>query len=110
MHSYGATGMQTPDRELGSRAPIELGCGGQAPPEAPPLGRGVHLLACAHSPHRQDYDAFSDPLGEFLVAQGSYEPIAPVLFRKIKAQRLLLEYDDARSGSFEPLRHVPMTR
>src|SRR5713226_9628706 len=41
------------------------------------------------------------------LAQGSYEPIAPVLFRKIKAQRLLLEYDDARSGSFEPLRHVP---
>jgi 5-methyltetrahydropteroyltriglutamate--homocysteine methyltransferase len=41
------------------------------------------------------------------LAQGSYEPIAPVLFRKIKAQRLLLEYDDRRSGSFEPLRHVP---
>jgi 5-methyltetrahydropteroyltriglutamate--homocysteine methyltransferase len=29
------------------------------------------------------------------------------LFRRIKAQRLLLEYDDARSGSFEPLRAVP---
>jgi 5-methyltetrahydropteroyltriglutamate--homocysteine methyltransferase len=28
------------------------------------------------------------------------------LFRRIKAQRLLLEYDDARSGSFEPLRDV----
>ncbi len=41
------------------------------------------------------------------LAEGSYEPIAPVLFRKIKAQRLLLEYDDPRSGSFEPLRHVP---
>ena len=41
------------------------------------------------------------------LAEGSYEPIAPVVFRKIKAQRLLLEYDDARSGSFEPLRHVP---
>ncbi len=41
------------------------------------------------------------------LAQGSYEPIAALLFRKIKAQRLLLEYDDARSGSFEPLRHVP---
>ena len=41
------------------------------------------------------------------LAQGSYEPIAPVIFRKIKAQRLLLEYDDPRSGSFEPLRHVP---
>ena len=25
----------------------------------------------------------------------------------MKAQRLLLEYDDARSGSFEPLRDVP---
>lgn len=29
------------------------------------------------------------------------------LFRRIKAQRLLLEYDDLRSGSFEPLRDVP---
>ncbi len=41
------------------------------------------------------------------LAEGSYDPIAPMLFRKIKAQRLLLEYDDLRSGSFEPLRHVP---
>jgi len=29
-----------------------------------------------------------------------------MLFRKIKAHRLLLEYDDDRSGSFEPLRNV----
>jgi methionine synthase II (cobalamin-independent) len=29
------------------------------------------------------------------------------LFRRIQAQRLLLEYDDIRSGSFEPLRDVP---
>ena len=42
-----------------------------------------------------------------LLAEGSYEPIARTVFRKIKAQRLLLEYDDARSGSFEPLRHIP---
>ena len=41
------------------------------------------------------------------LTEGSYEPIAPVIFRKIQAQRLLLEYDDARSGSFEPLRHMP---
>jgi 5-methyltetrahydropteroyltriglutamate--homocysteine methyltransferase len=45
--------------------------------------------------------------GSRWLAEGSYEPIAAVLFQKIKAQRLLLEYDDARSGSFEPLRHVP---
>ena len=25
----------------------------------------------------------------------------------MRAQRLLLEYDDARSGSFDPLRHIP---
>jgi 5-methyltetrahydropteroyltriglutamate--homocysteine methyltransferase len=29
------------------------------------------------------------------------------LFRRVNAQRLLLEYDDARSGSFEPLQDVP---
>ena len=28
------------------------------------------------------------------------------MFRKIHAHRLLLEYDDARSGSFEPLKDV----
>jgi 5-methyltetrahydropteroyltriglutamate--homocysteine methyltransferase len=28
------------------------------------------------------------------------------MFRRLNAQRLLLEYDDARSGSFEPLRKV----
>jgi 5-methyltetrahydropteroyltriglutamate--homocysteine methyltransferase len=28
------------------------------------------------------------------------------LFRQVHAQRLLLEYDDARSGSFEPLKDV----
>ncbi|PYV20547.1 MAG: methionine synthase [Acidobacteria bacterium] len=40
------------------------------------------------------------------LAEGGYESVAPLIFRKIKAQRLLLEYDDARSGSFEPLRHA----
>ena len=29
------------------------------------------------------------------------------MFGKLNAQRLLLEYDDERSGSFEPLRDVP---
>ena len=33
--------------------------------------------------------------------------MARPIFEKIRAQRLLLEYDDARSGSFEPLRFVP---
>ena len=29
------------------------------------------------------------------------------MFKRVRAQRLLLEYDDPRSGSFEPLREVP---
>jgi 5-methyltetrahydropteroyltriglutamate--homocysteine methyltransferase len=39
-------------------------------------------------------------------AQGGYEPIAEPLFANIKVDRLLLEYDSERSGSFEPLRLV----
>ena len=38
---------------------------------------------------------------------GGYDPIARPIFRQIHAQRLLLEYDDERSGSFDPLREVP---
>ena len=45
--------------------------------------------------------------GSRWLAEGSYDRIAPMLFRKIKAHRLLLEYDDDRSGSFEALGHVP---
>src|SRR2546426_2896952 len=41
------------------------------------------------------------------LASGGYERIARTVFRHIRAQRLLLEYDDARSGSFEPLKEVP---
>ena len=36
-----------------------------------------------------------------------YDLIAKPIFRGIRAQRLLLEYDDERSGSFEPLKEIP---
>ncbi len=42
----------------------------------------------------------------WLVA-GSFEPIARPIFQGIAAERLLLEYDDERSGDFAPLAHVP---
>jgi 5-methyltetrahydropteroyltriglutamate--homocysteine methyltransferase len=45
--------------------------------------------------------------GSRWLTEGSYELIARPIFQGIRAQRLMLEYDDARSGSFEPLRHVP---
>ena len=45
--------------------------------------------------------------GSRWLASGGYERIARTVFRRVRAQRLLLEYDDARSGSFEPLKAVP---
>lgn len=45
--------------------------------------------------------------GSRWLAQGGYEPIAAPIFQRIRAERLFLEYDDARSGGFEPLREVP---
>jgi 5-methyltetrahydropteroyltriglutamate--homocysteine methyltransferase len=41
------------------------------------------------------------------LVEGGYDWIAEQLFPRVEAQRLLLEYDDERSGSFEPLRSVP---
>lgn len=43
-------------------------------------------------------------------ASGGYDPIAAKIFQRTRFDRFLLEYDDARSGSFEPLRHVPDDR
>jgi 5-methyltetrahydropteroyltriglutamate--homocysteine methyltransferase len=48
--------------------------------------------------------------GSRWLVSGGYDPIAPRVFRGVNAQRLLLEYDDERSGSFEPLREVPDDR
>jgi 5-methyltetrahydropteroyltriglutamate--homocysteine methyltransferase len=40
-------------------------------------------------------------------AEGGYDAIAEKLFGTLDVDRFLLEYDDARSGTFEPLRLVP---
>jgi methionine synthase II (cobalamin-independent) len=39
--------------------------------------------------------------------EGSYDAIAEMLFNDLHHDRLLLEYDSPRAGSFEPLRFVP---
>ena len=41
------------------------------------------------------------------LVEGGYDWLAERLFSRVNAERLMLEYDDARSGSFEPLRAVP---
>ncbi len=40
-------------------------------------------------------------------ASGGYDPVAEAVFTGLDVDGLFLEYDDDRSGSFEPLRHVP---
>ena len=42
-----------------------------------------------------------------MAAEGAYEPIAEVLFNQVEVDGYFLEYDDARSGGFEPLRFFP---
>ena len=41
------------------------------------------------------------------MAQGSYEHVADALFNQLAVDGFFLEFDDARSGGFEPLRFVP---
>ena len=40
-------------------------------------------------------------------AEGGYDLIAEKLFGTLQVDRFLLEYDDERSGTFEPLRFIP---
>jgi 5-methyltetrahydropteroyltriglutamate--homocysteine methyltransferase len=41
------------------------------------------------------------------VASGGYDHVAEALFNQLAVDAFFLEYDDARSGGFEPLRFVP---
>src|SRR5579862_840666 len=64
---------------------------------------GIHL--CKGNPRTID-----PATGEVMPQwhrEGHYDGIAERLFSQIKHHRILLEYDDERSGSFAPLRFVP---
>ncbi|MBO0730131.1 MAG: 5-methyltetrahydropteroyltriglutamate--homocysteine S-methyltransferase [Acidimicrobiaceae bacterium] len=43
----------------------------------------------------------------YWVAEGGYEFVAEALFNELDVDGFFLEYDDARSGDFKPLRFVP---
>jgi 5-methyltetrahydropteroyltriglutamate--homocysteine methyltransferase len=43
-------------------------------------------------------------------AEGGYDAIAERFFHELAVDRFLLEYDDERSGTFEPLRFVPKSK
>jgi len=62
-------------------------------------GRPAGMTVCVHLCRGNFKSAW--------VAEGGYEPVAEVLFNELKVDGYFLEYDDARSGDFAPLRHVP---
>jgi 5-methyltetrahydropteroyltriglutamate--homocysteine methyltransferase len=41
------------------------------------------------------------------VASGGYDPVAKFIFNEIDVDGYFMEWDDERSGGFEPLRHLP---
>jgi 5-methyltetrahydropteroyltriglutamate--homocysteine methyltransferase len=41
------------------------------------------------------------------IAEGGYDPVAEMMFSMLAIDGFFLEYDDARSGSFAPLRFLP---
>jgi 5-methyltetrahydropteroyltriglutamate--homocysteine methyltransferase len=43
-------------------------------------------------------------------AEGGYDPIAEKLFNELNVDAFSLEYEDERSGSFDPLRFVPASK
>ena len=45
--------------------------------------------------------------GSRWLSEGGYEPLVAPVLQRTAAQRLMLEYDDERSGGFEALRGVP---
>jgi 5-methyltetrahydropteroyltriglutamate--homocysteine methyltransferase len=62
-------------------------------------GRPPGMTVCVHTCRGNHRSAW--------VAAGGYDPVAEAVFNELNVDAFFLEYDDERSGSFEPLRFVP---
>ena len=65
-------------------------------------GRPAGMTVCIHLCRGNFRSAWA--------AEGGYEPVAEVLFNELAVDGYFLEYDDARSGDFAPLRHLPKNK
>lgn len=61
--------------------------------------RSPNLTVCVHTCRGNHRSAW--------VASGGYDHVAEAVFSDLQVDGMFLEYDDIRSGSFEPLRFVP---
>jgi 5-methyltetrahydropteroyltriglutamate--homocysteine methyltransferase len=74
------------------------------------LQRGIEMDNAVISDHADVTFSFHlcrGNQGSRWLVEGSYDLIAKPIFQNIKAERLMLEYDDERSGSFDPLQVIP---
>ena len=74
------------------------------------MSRGIELdnyVIGAHPDVTFGFHLCRGNQGSRWLVSGSYEPLAQRIFGGVNAERLMLEYDDERSGNFEPLAHVP---
>src|SRR2546425_13151323 len=62
-------------------------------------GRPRHLVVCTHLCRGNFRSSWR--------AQGGYARIAEAIFNELPYDGFFLEFDDARSGDFAPLRFVP---
>jgi 5-methyltetrahydropteroyltriglutamate--homocysteine methyltransferase len=62
-------------------------------------GKPKDMAVCIHICRGNNQSAW--------VAEGGYDPVAEVLFNEVDVAGFFLEYDDARSGGFAPLRFMP---
>jgi 5-methyltetrahydropteroyltriglutamate--homocysteine methyltransferase len=69
----------------------------------PDVTFGIHL--CRGNP--RTIDPLTGKVAPQWHREGHYDAIAERLFSRLNHHRLLLEYDDERSGGFAPLRYVP---
>lgn len=81
---------EDPDELLPKYVEVINACVGQRKPETK---LGIHL--CRGNSRSK------------WIALGPYEPIAETIFPHLNVDTYLLEYDDERSGGFEPLRFLP---
>jgi len=61
--------------------------------------RPANMAVCVHTCRGNHRSAW--------VASGGYDMVAEAVFNDLNVDGFFLEYDDARSGTFEPLRFVP---
>ena len=82
---------------------------GDDPDELPHRYAGFINRVVAQQARRHDAGRAPVPrqLQEHLGGQGGYEPVAEALLSEMDVDAYFLEYDDARSGDFRPLRFLP---